>query len=275
MKKTLTVLTSILMLVACNSQQEPTQAEKAEIEAVQQTPKDTKTENKTEPAASTKQEQAEHQHSNSAHQHAGSDGQHSHGDHQHNHAAAAPNLKLYQDVEPKDSCEKPIVMEFFAYQCPHCYSLEPEVKKWLATKSDDVEFITIPTDLGQEQYVPFLMTHYAADKLGILDKIKPMLFKMVHEDKKLIQGVDVAIELLVSAGVTKELAETTIKDQEFLKSVFTKNITLMQNYRVSSVPTILVNYQYKTDVPTVNGRENLFPTVDRLLSFEAKCKNNK
>ena len=36
------------------------------------------------------------------------------------------------------------VREFFSYACPHCYSLEPAVDKWLESKPEFIDYVRTP-----------------------------------------------------------------------------------------------------------------------------------
>ena len=47
-------------------------------------------------------------------------------------------------AQPTNSKDKVEVVEMFWYGCPHCYRLEPYVKRWLKTKPDNVNFIRMP-----------------------------------------------------------------------------------------------------------------------------------
>src|ERR1700741_4479777 len=49
--------------------------------------------------------------------------------------------------QPKADPSKIEVMEVFAYSCPHCFHLEPEVEKWVKKKPADVNFVRLPHTL--------------------------------------------------------------------------------------------------------------------------------
>ena len=42
-----------------------------------------------------------------------------------------------------------VVTEFFSYQCPHCNSFEPVLRRWAEQLPDDVDFERVPTALGR------------------------------------------------------------------------------------------------------------------------------
>ncbi|NVJ51201.1 MAG: thiol:disulfide interchange protein DsbA/DsbL [Gammaproteobacteria bacterium] len=231
-----------LMLLACGSEPAPTQDEAAQPPA-----KPAATNNEAAPGA------ADH----TGDDHSG-----------HNHAPQPQNEQGYTVLEPQDSCEKPVVIEFFAYQCPHCYQLEKHVKNWRQSVSDDVTFITIPTDLGREEFTKFVAAHYVAERLGVLDEIKPLLFGVIHERKEITNILDA----FVQAGATKEATEKAFQDVETLQKEMLNGFELMKRYKITSVPTVLVNYQYQTDVSKAGGYEKVFNVVNDVLKLPSSCQ---
>ena len=55
--------------------------------------------------------------------------------------------------QPVAGGDKIEVLEFFWYGCPHCYSLHPHLKTWLANIPDDVSFQYVPAIL-RPNWVP-------------------------------------------------------------------------------------------------------------------------
>jgi thiol:disulfide interchange protein DsbA len=51
---------------------------------------------------------------------------------------------LIEPAPPTREGDEVEVIEFFWYGCPHCNSLEPYIKSWLAKKPDNVRFVRIP-----------------------------------------------------------------------------------------------------------------------------------
>jgi len=189
----------------------------------------------------------------------------------HDHSQHAYSGPTFEEVEVKDQCEQPTVIEFFAYQCPHCYKLEPEVKKFKDSLEGKVTFKTIPTHLGREQFGVFLLIHDVAERLGVLDQVKPKLFAMLHEQAKPFNSEDDVVQIFVDAGIEKEKAQAAMRDNEKVSQSINSNFQLMQKYKILSVPTVLVNYQYVTDVTKSGGYEGVFKTVNELLEKPADC----
>ncbi|WP_164503408.1 thiol:disulfide interchange protein DsbA/DsbL [Pleionea sediminis] len=247
----ITTLFLTLVLLGCNN--EPSQSEEAsknEDQTAQPAETKTSTEAKTE-------------------SHDGHDGHnHQHDSHVHESTSGPLISAGYSEVEVKDRCETPTVIEFFAYQCPHCYKLEEHVKEWEKNKSDDVQFITVPSDLGREQFTVFVVSHYIAERLNVLDKVKPQLFAIIHENKP----INNILEVFTAAGIPEEEAKKAFEDSETIRKDLVKGFELSKNYKITGVPKILVNYQYTVDVTSAGGYEKVFEVVEDTLKLSAKCK---
>ncbi|MCO7225487.1 thiol:disulfide interchange protein DsbA/DsbL [Pleionea sp. CnH1-48] len=175
----------------------------------------------------------------------------------------------YESISPKDSCTQPIVIEFFAYQCPHCYTLEDHIEKWSPPKG--VTFKQVPTDLGDKNFRPFVYVHVLAEKLGILDKVKPLLFERIHQHKKGINSPQEVGEILLAAGSTAQAVEDVLKDEADIQARLNNHFNLLMRYKITTVPDLLVNYQYRTSPSQTEGYDKVFPTVEQLLKLPANC----
>lgn len=178
----------------------------------------------------------------------------------------------FEVVAPKRECSKPVVIEFFAYHCVHCFSLEPDALAWREKHKDKVDFIAIPTDLGQKQAGIFLLIHHAAKKVGVLDKAQIALFKRFHEEKKLFNSAEEVAEFLAAFGADKAEALAALEDREYLEKSLQHDFALLKDYSILAVPRILVNHRYMTDPTRAGGVENIFKVVDQLLTKEHNCK---
>ena len=192
----------------------------------------------------------------------------------HDHAShgAIPQGQTFSEVEPQYACETPVVIEFFAYQCPHCYSLEPEAEKWRKKNKGKVKFISVPTHLGRDQFGSLLLVHHAADKLGVLEGVQPALFDRVHKEKKLFGTPEEAADFLAEHGANKDEAIAALNDRVAMGETINKDFEMMAKYKVTSVPRVIVNHRYMTDITAAGGTENVYKLVDELLAKQHNCK---
>jgi thiol:disulfide interchange protein DsbA len=243
---------SLFLLVAC--QQEDTTAEtkpvdKVEKEAIKGTPV---TDGEAAPVKSDSTQTDEH-------------------GHQHNQAEIVTNGAKYQVVESQATCEKPVVIEFFAYHCPHCNDLEPAAEAWRKKNAGKVEFISVPTHLGHEQLGVLLLVHHAAKKLDVLEKTQHALFKRFHEEKKLFGSEEEVAEFLAAQGADIEKARIVLKDQAAISESIKADFELLNKYKITSVPQVLVNHQYMTNITIAGGHKEVFEVVDETLKLENSC----
>lgn len=260
MKQLFGILALALVLVACQGEQDA--ANKSDAEQ----PKQETVENETAQTKATEQEAKPEEVADQAH----SDGD----GHDHSHESAIPAGQQYSEVEPQYACEAPVVYEFFAYQCPHCYNLEPEAEKWRAKNAGKVKFVSVPTHLGRDQFGSLLLVHHAAAKLGVLEGVQKSLFHRIHKEKKLFASPEEAADFLADHGANKEQAMTVLADQATMTETINKDFDMMAKYKITSVPRVIVNHRYMTDITAAGGIENVFNIVDELLAKEHNCKTN-
>lgn len=179
----------------------------------------------------------------------------------------------YETVESDETCSEPVVIEFFAYQCPHCYKLESYAQAWKEQNAGKVKFQSVPTHLGHQEFGAFLIVHHAAERLGLLKEATPALFKRLHEEKQSFASQDDAAAFLVSIGATEQDAKAALDDQESGKTAINDDFRLLSKYKISGVPTILVNHRYKFDVTKAGGYDNVFKVVEETLKLPSNCSN--
>jgi len=241
-KKIILIVFSLMMLAACQQDEEKQSDQTATLPEQSETALSEETQ--------AEEEKAEEEHAHDHHEH-----------------QAGPK---YQTIVPQATCEKPVVIEFFAYQCPHCYNLEPSAEAWRA-KNPDIEFRSVPTTLGNNMFGSLLLVHHAAKKLGVLEKTQHAIFERVHKEQKLFGSQQEAVEFLVAQGANKEEADKALSDQAAIEKALKDDYDLLVKYQVQSVPLVIVNHQYLTSVSAAGGNNEVFEIVDETLQLESSC----
>lgn len=146
------------------------------------------------------------------------------------------------------------VLEFFWYACPHCYALEPTVAAWLKTKPAYVTFTRVPVEWN-ENHRSLAHLFYALDAMGKLNDMHGEIFKEIQERNDPLIGPDpnnaASAERVQLAFIRKQ----GLSDADFSKAYHDMNVEtamqradqLGQRYRVSAVPTFVINGKYITD----------------------------
>jgi thiol:disulfide interchange protein DsbA len=72
-------------------------------------------------------------------------------------------------AQPTQNLDKIEIIEFFWYGCPHCYTFEPVLKKWLETLPANVEFIRQPA-VFSSLWGKHAKAYFVAEALGVVDQ---------------------------------------------------------------------------------------------------------
>lgn len=169
-------------------------------------------------------------------------------------------LRLPTPVPPAAS-DKAEVIEFFSYTCPHCSHLEPAVREWLKHKPDNVVFVRIPVVFGAT-WEPGARAYYAAEALGVLDKMHQPLFDAIHQEKRKLNTEDELAAFFAEHGVDQDAFRKAYKSFQTETQLRRANQSA-QRYKVQGVPTVIVNGKY--DVRS----QRMFEAVDFLIAREA------
>jgi len=172
-----------------------------------------------------------------------------------------------QAVTVKDKVE---VIEFFSYACPHCYNLEPYVEEWRKNKASDVEFIHIPA-VFNKSWESLASIFYAAEALGIADKVHPVIFESIHGTGKKIKSFAELKDVFVANGVKAEDFENTLNSFSVANKT-RRAIQLTKQYQVQSVPVVIVQGKYRTNSTLAHGHSNVFKVVDHIIDKVRKEK---
>jgi thiol:disulfide interchange protein DsbA len=170
---------------------------------------------------------------------------------------------------PTTSAEGKIeVVEFFWYGCPHCYQMEPQLEAWLESKPENVSFVRVPAPLNNKWTV-HAQFYYAAEILGLTEKLHLPLFEAMHVKKRRLFDRDSLIDFAVEQGVDKQKFIDAL--DSFGVYVKVQNARkLGQRYQLDGVPAIGINGKYKTSGSLAGSYDKMFEIVSQLVAEESK-----
>jgi thiol:disulfide interchange protein DsbA len=168
------------------------------------------------------------------------------------------------------------VLEFFWYACPHCYALDPLIESWRKTKPAYISFLRVPV-VWAPGHRALARLFYALESMGKLDELHSAIFKEIHvnNDPLVDLGNDAAqSERIETAFVVKhDVSESAFKTAYHsfsVESALQRAEELGLRYKISGVPTFVVNGKYVADVGTAGGEEKLIDLVNYLAGLEHK-----
>ncbi len=179
--------------------------------------------------------------------------------------------EILKTIQPAPTDGKVQVIEFFSYGCPHCYRFEPYIEKWRENKADNVEFMFVPA-IFNKNWEALATLFYAAEVLGVQDKVHPAIFEAMHGEGKKVKSMDDIKAVFNTAGVTTEQLDQALNS--FTVAAKTRRAkTMTKAYGINSVPNIVVQGKYRTNGTLAQGHGNVFKVVDYLtdkINKEAK-----
>ncbi len=164
------------------------------------------------------------------------------------------------------------VAEIFMYSCPHCYTLEPYINQWAETKDPNVRLVRIPAIFNQLALVhaQLYYTEYYLAQAGILkdqNAFREMVFEEFHRRSNRLTSEDAIRRLFVRAGISEEDFNRTWGSFEVNQALRVAQ-DLARRYGIDSVPKIVVNGKYTTDVGAAGGSSELLELIDELTARE-------
>ena len=177
--------------------------------------------------------------------------------------SAALTEKDYREIKPAQATEdgsKVEVIEFFWYGCPHCYELEPTLKKWLARKPDDVTFRRVPA-IFRQSWVPGAQTFYTLETMGELDRLHAKVFDAIHIERQPFGDMAAIGAWMGKNGIDAKKFEDTAKS--FAVSGKVQRAQQMSAaYQLTGVPALVVDGKY---IALGNSFDGMIAIVDQLI----------
>lgn len=168
--------------------------------------------------------------------------------------------------QPTADPKKIEVVELFWYGCPHCFHFEPMLHEWVAAQPKDVTFVRIPAVLNARWDI-LARAYYAAELLGVLDKIHTPLFKAIHEQKQRFEDEDSLATFFAAHGVDQKQFRDTYKSFGVASKV-NRAKQMTQRYGINGVPVLIINGKYRTSASEAGSHEGMLSVAGKLIAQE-------
>ena len=182
-------------------------------------------------------------------------------------ARAADGYELISPPQPPLSDDGKIeVLEFFWYGCPHCNQFHPVLEEWRKTLADDVVFRPVAAALNPS-WVNHARAFYAAETLGVVDKIHDALFKELHQKKNRVIKLDDLADFAADQGIDRKQFYDTMRSFA-VETKLRRAQQLAQAYRINGVPAIIVAGKYLTSGSLAGSYPNVIKVMNQLIDKE-------
>ena len=181
--------------------------------------------------------------------------------------AYAQNSNRYQTLEatqPSETSGKVEVLEFFAYTCPHCKTMEPMIARWAETLPENVTLQHVPVAFNANM-ADLQKLYYTLENLERLD-LHSEVFKAIHDERvSLFTGPEI-IDWAAEQGLDRQNF-TDIFNSFGIQTRVTRANELVKNYQIDSTPSIAVGGKFVTSPGMTNSYEATLQEADKLIQM--------
>ena len=162
--------------------------------------------------------------------------------------------------------DKVEVTEFFWYGCGHCYTFEPMIMQWRKTLAEDVAFTGSPA-MWNPQMEFHAKAYYAAEVLGVLDTMNPVLFQAMNVDRKRLSSQAEIAALFTANGVAEEDFDKAFNSFG-VGSMVRQASARARSAKITGTPALMVNGKYHVSTRKAGSQANMLKIADYLIDKE-------
>ena len=170
--------------------------------------------------------------------------------------------------QPVDAQGKIEVLEFFWYGCPHCYTLEPLLEKWIPTLPADAQFRRVPA-VFNERWAHDATIYYAFEALGLLDKLHRAFFDAIHKDRLKTDNPQALAEWLQRNNVDPRKFDETLKSFG-VQSKVRRARQISVAYRIDGTPALAVHGRYTVSAEQARTQKGMLAVAQYLIGVARK-----
>lgn len=135
------------------------------------------------------------------------------------------------------------VLEFFFYECSHCFHLHPELAAWEKTMPSDVELTFVPT-IFRDSTEPLARTFFALEGMSKIKQLDDVIYKAIHEKQASLYDLDSIAALVASNGVDR--AKFSAAYNSFsVNSRVVRAKQMIRSYGIDGTPSLVIDGKYK------------------------------
>ena len=178
----------------------------------------------------------------------------------------------YDVITPalRGKSDKIEVTEFFWYGCTHCYSFEPQIAQWKKSLDDDVVVVGSPAIWNALMEV-HAKAFYAAQVLGVLDKVHMPLFQAINVDRRRLDSEDELAALFAASGVARENFQKAFNSFGVGSQVRQAD-SRARAARITGTPEMMVAGKYRISTRKAGSQANMLKLATFLIEKERAAR---
>jgi protein dithiol oxidoreductase (disulfide-forming) len=161
------------------------------------------------------------------------------------------------------------VVEFFWYECPHCFSFDPLVEAWAKKLPADVAFRRVPVGFtARHQAAQKLF--YALEEMGKLESLHKKIFAAIHlQNQRLVAEPDMVAFVTANGVDGAKFSEAYRSFGVSTKTNRAKQLT--EAYKIDGVPAMGIQGRFFTSGALAGGHDRALAITDFLIDRSRKA----
>jgi thiol:disulfide interchange protein DsbA len=158
--------------------------------------------------------------------------------------AAAQQGRDYTLLNPAQpvGSKKIEVLEFFFYECSHCFHLHPLLAAWEKTIPADVELTFVPT-IFRDSTEPLARTFYALESMGKIKQLDDAIYQAIHVKQENLYDLDTIGAFVARNGVDRAKF-SAVYNSFTVNSDVMRARQMIRSYGINGTPTLIVDGKY-------------------------------
>ncbi len=159
------------------------------------------------------------------------------------------------------------VVEMFSYACVHCFSFDPSLEGWRAAAPADVSFRRTPAVFNKDWEL-LAQLYYTAEVLGVVEKVHTPVFNALHMESVDLRDPRLVAELFEKHAAIEAEKFNGVYNSFSVRSRVQQAVGKGKAYRITGVPTLIVNGKYRVDGQLAGNNTRMLEVVDFLVAKE-------
>ncbi|WP_200240321.1 thiol:disulfide interchange protein DsbA/DsbL [Lamprobacter modestohalophilus] len=163
------------------------------------------------------------------------------------------------------------VIQVFWYGCPSCGQLEDQLKPLIDETHGQASFRRMPA--VAPRWEPHARAYYAAESLGALEPFHQALARAMQDEHRPIMTETDLINFAREIGINADAFRAAYHSPEVEHQV-QQAIALTERFEIASVPALIINGRYRTDLQLAGTQEAMIE-VSRALIEDATAPQSR
>lgn len=160
------------------------------------------------------------------------------------------------------------VVDFFFYDCPHCFEFDPGLQMWIGQLGDRIHVRRVPVG-SSDVLKRHAALYYTLDKMGQAELFRSSIFIQLHEHPGSLDSDDQIVAWLKEQGVDTSRFASVYHSPEIASAVAAGQAEMVRD-GISTVPSVVIAGKWVVSPNTASGIQPAYKVMaDRILAAKS------